>query len=238
MQLLALIEMLSMEIQQLEQQVQGGGADGGQSDGSNPISGVPSLGGGMPSGGGGGTSGGGGGSIGSTGGASSGGGGGAAGPTTQTGTSAPNSGPINTQQTGSGGPAAVQAMQNFANAQLGKPYEIGGGHGGWGPQSSYDCSGFVSAVLHAGGFMPNGPQATPTLYNQPGLQAGPGKHVTVYDRSQPGQEGHVIMEINNQFYECGGEKGPWGGGGGVEKIGRPTNAYLSTFDKVVHPKGC
>jgi cell wall-associated NlpC family hydrolase len=130
----------------------------------------------------------------------------------------------------------VQAMVNMANSLVGKPYVWGGGHGGWGPQSGYDCSGFVSAVLHAGGYL-SSPADTTSMPSQPGIEAGPGQYVTVYDRAQPGENGHVIIEIDGQFYESGGESGSWGGGGGVEKIGRPTDAYLATFPNVLHPAG-
>jgi hypothetical protein len=61
--------------------------------------------------------------------------------------------------------------------------------------------------------------------------------VTIYDRAQPGENGHVIIEIDGQFYESGGERGPWGGGGGVAKIGRPSAAYLATFPNLLHPAG-
>ncbi len=44
-------------------------------------------------------------------------------------------------------------MVQEANSLVGKPYVWGGGHNGWGPQTGYDCSGFVSAVLHAGGYL-------------------------------------------------------------------------------------
>ena len=67
--------------------------------------------------------------------------------------------------------------------------------------------------------------------------SGPGQYVTIYDRAQPGDNGHVIIEINGQFYESGGENGAWGGGGGVEKIARPSDAYLATFPNVLHPQG-
>ena len=133
-------------------------------------------------------------------------------------------------------PAQVQAMTNMANSLVGKPYVYGGGHGGWGPQSGYDCSGFVSAVLHAGGYLSQ-PVDTTALPSQAGMQAGPGQYVTVYDRALPGQSGHVIIEINGQFYESGGSHGAWGGGGGVEKIGTPSASYLASFPNVLHPAG-
>ena len=132
--------------------------------------------------------------------------------------------------------AQVQAMTNMANSLVGKPYIIGGGHSGWGAQSGYDCSGFVSAVLHAGGYLSQ-PVDTTALPSQAGMESGPGQYVTVYDRALPGQSGHVIIEINGQFYESGGMHGAWGGGGGVEKIGTPSAAYLASFPTVLHPAG-
>jgi cell wall-associated NlpC family hydrolase/uncharacterized protein YukE len=132
--------------------------------------------------------------------------------------------------------AKVEAMTRFADSVLGLPYIWGGGHGGWGPQAGYDCSGFVSAVLHAGGYLSQ-PVDTSALVGQPGILAGPGHVVTIYDRALPSASGHVIISIHGQFYESGGESGPWGGGGGVAKIGTPSAAYLATFPNVLHPQG-
>jgi cell wall-associated NlpC family hydrolase len=134
------------------------------------------------------------------------------------------------------GDARVRAMVNMANSLLGKPYVWGGGHGGWGPQSGYDCSGFVSAVLHAGGYLSQ-PADTTTLPSESGILSGPGQYVTIYDRDGSGQAGHVIIEIAGQFYESGGRAGAWGGGGGVEKIARPSDSYMATFNRVLHPAG-
>ncbi len=134
------------------------------------------------------------------------------------------------------GDPRVAAMVNEANSLVGKPYVYGGGHSGWAPQPGYDCSGFVSAVLHAGGFLTS-PVDTTALPSQPGMVSGPGQSVTVYDRALPGQSGHVIIEINGQFYESGGMHGAWGGGGGVQKIATPSAAYLATFTTVLHPEG-
>ncbi len=134
------------------------------------------------------------------------------------------------------GDPRVAAMVNEANSLVGKPYVYGGGHSGWAPQTGYDCSGFVSAVLHAGGYLTS-PVDTTALPSQPGMVSGPGQYVTVYDRALPGQNGHVIIEINGQFYESGGMHGAWGGGGGVQKIGTPSASYLATFPTVLHPEG-
>jgi cell wall-associated NlpC family hydrolase len=127
-------------------------------------------------------------------------------------------------------------MVHFADSAVGKPYIYGGGHGDFTPQPGYDCSGFVSAVLHSAGYLTH-PVDTTVLPSQPGILAGPGKFVTIYDRALSGHDGHVIIEINGQFYESGGMHGAWGGGGGVEKIGRPSDDYLKTFEHVLHPDG-
>lgn len=130
----------------------------------------------------------------------------------------------------------IEAMAQEANSLLGKPYVWGGGHDGWDTQSGYDCSGFVSAVLHAGGYLST-PQDTTTLPTAAGIASGPGQYVTIYDRDAAGQEGHVIIEIDGQFYESGGQHGSWGGGGGVEQIATPSASYLATFNQVLHPAG-
>ena len=132
--------------------------------------------------------------------------------------------------------ARIKAMRAMADSLLGLPYVWGGGHSDFTRQPGYDCSGFVSAVLHAGGYL-TAPADTTSLPSQPGMVAGPGQYVTVYDRAPPGQNGHVIIEIGGQFYESGGSHGAWGGGGGVEKIGRPSAAYLASFPTVLHPAG-
>jgi|ERR1700722_4707849 cell wall-associated NlpC family hydrolase len=153
-----------------------------------------------------------------------------------TATTSPFTGVVSTDGGASASDPRVQAMVNEADSLVGKPYVYGGGHSGWGPQTGYDCSGFVSAVLHAGGYL-SSPVDTTALPSQAGMESGPGQYVTVYDRALPGQSGHVIIEINGQFYESGGSHGAWGGGGGVEKIGTPSAAYLATFPTVLHPEG-
>ena len=132
----------------------------------------------------------------------------------------------------------------MANSLLGKPYVWGGGHAGFVSNetslSGFDCSGFVSAVLHAGGYL-SAPQTTDTMPGQSGILSGPGQYVTIYDRT--GADGHVIIDIGGQFYESGGGSGSRTGGvdgglaGGVAKIGRPSDSYLSTFGTILHPAG-
>jgi cell wall-associated NlpC family hydrolase len=146
-----------------------------------------------------------------------------------------NSGATGGQATSSSDPR-ILAMTEEANSLAGKPYVWGGGHDGWDSSKGYDCSGFVSAVLHAGGYL-SSPQDTATLPTAGGMEQGPGQYVTIYDRDRPGQEGHVIISINGQFYESGGEHGSWGGGGGVEETSTPSASYLATFNDVLHPAG-
>lgn len=142
-----------------------------------------------------------------------------------------------TTATNANASSQVQAMTDEANSLLGKPYVWGGGHSGWGPQAGYDCSGFVSAVLHAGGYL-SSPQDTQTLPDQAGIVSGPGQYVTIYDRTDAGSSNdHVIIDIAGQFYESGGGHGAWGGGGGVEKIAQPSQAYLDSFNRILHPEG-
>ena len=149
----------------------------------------------------------------------------------------PTTGLGSTTSTSADASTRVQAMVDEANSLLGKPYVWGGGHSGWGPQAGYDCSGFVSAVLHAGGYL-SSPQDTQTLPTQPGIENGPGQYVTIYDRTDAGSSNdHVIIDIAGQFYESGGGHGAWGGGGGVEKIGTPSQAYLASFNRILHPAG-
>jgi hypothetical protein len=146
------------------------------------------------------------------------------------------SGAVVAEQASGAGEPRVQAMVAMANSLIGKPYVVGGGHASFAPSSGYDCSGFVSAVLHAGGYL-NAPVDTTMLPSQPGILSGPGQLVTIYDRALPGESGHVIIDVNGQFYESGGMHGAWGGGGGVEKIGRPSDSYLASFDRILHPDG-
>jgi cell wall-associated NlpC family hydrolase len=80
--------------------------------------------------------------------------------------------------------AKVSAMLNEAQLLNGLPYAWGGGHTNpaWVVGSGYDCSGFVSEVLHSAGYL-NSPDTTQTLPGSAGIVNGPGKLVTIYDRT-------------------------------------------------------
>jgi cell wall-associated NlpC family hydrolase len=80
--------------------------------------------------------------------------------------------------------AKVTAMLNEAHLLNGLPYVWGGGHTNpaWVVGTGYDCSGFVSAVLHSAGYL-SAPDTTQTLPGSAGIVSGPGKLVTIYDRT-------------------------------------------------------
>jgi cell wall-associated NlpC family hydrolase len=136
-------------------------------------------------------------------------------------------------------PVAVQTMLQKAQSLVGRPYVWGGGHStsDWMNAAGYDCSGFVSAVLGSAGVI-SSPQTTQTLPSQPGLAAGPGQYVTIYDRdtsADPGQD-HVIIDINGTWFESGGNSAD-NPSGGVAQINPPSQAYLATFNQQLHPVG-
>jgi cell wall-associated NlpC family hydrolase len=127
------------------------------------------------------------------------------------------------------------AMRATALLLNGLPYIWGGGHGGWGLQPGYDCSGFVSAVLHAGGYL-TAPVNTQALPSQPGILPGPGRFVTIFDRTDAGGSDHVIIEIDGEWWESGGSTAA-GGGAAVHRIAGISAAYLATFNQILHPRG-
>jgi hypothetical protein len=96
-------------------------------------------------------------------------------------------------------------MRTTARLLNGMPYVWGGGHGRWGITTGYDCSGFVSAVLHSIGFL-RVPVTTQSLPGQRGILTGRGRWVTIYDRTDGGglNADHVIMRIRRQWWESGG----------------------------------
>jgi cell wall-associated NlpC family hydrolase len=130
--------------------------------------------------------------------------------------------------------ARIEAMIARADALLNTPYVHGGGHGAWATGAGLDCSGFVSAVLHSGGYL-NAPQTTEGFSGQPGLTHGPGRFVTIYDRTGCGANEHVIIDLNGHFFESGGGSGS----GGAPFVHRftPSSTYLASFNTILHPAG-
>jgi cell wall-associated NlpC family hydrolase/uncharacterized protein YukE len=125
----------------------------------------------------------------------------------------------------------IEAMIKSADGLLGTPYVYGGGHGAGG---GLDCSGFVSAVLRSGGYL-NGAVTTEGFASQAGIASGPGRYVTIYDRTACGPDEHVIIAINGRFYESGG--GSASGGAPFVHQFTPSSAYLASFNTVLHPAG-
>jgi len=129
----------------------------------------------------------------------------------------------------------ISAMTTMARILNGLPYVWGGGHSNFTMISGgYDCSGFVSAVLHAGGYL-KVPVTTQSLPGQPGIKSGPGRWVTIFDRTYAGVGAdHVIIDIDGQWWESGG----WGSGAArVHRMRHVSAAYLQTFNLVLHPRG-
>jgi Transglycosylase SLT domain len=133
--------------------------------------------------------------------------------------------------------ARLTAMLTAAHALDGLPYVYGGGHAGWALTGGYDCSGFVSTVLHAAGYLSR-PQTTQTLPAQAGIVRGPGRWVTIFDRTDASStaEDHVIVNIDGQWWESGGSTAD-GGAASVHRIREISQAYLQTFNLVLHPRG-
>lgn len=117
-------------------------------------------------------------------------------------------------------PPRVLAMLKAAEAitSMGFEYKYGGGHGSFGIQP-VDCSGLVSYILHAGGFIdaPMSVQQGSGLYTL-GVP-GPGKDFTWGVRGTSGANAHTMISVRKPtgtwgFFESGGS-----GGGAHEDSG-------------------
>lgn len=128
----------------------------------------------------------------------------------------------------------IGAMIRRADALLGTPYVSGGGHSTGAMGDGLDCSGFVSAVLRSGGAL-SAPVTTEGFAAQPGIASGPGRLVTIYDRTGCGPNEHVIIDLAGRFYESGG--GSASGGAPFVHQFTPSAAYLASFNTVLHPVG-
>lgn len=134
----------------------------------------------------------------------------------------------------------IGVMVTTARLLNGMPYVWGGGHQNWTISLGYDCSGFVSMVLHSAGFLKS-PQTTQTLPFTKWMRPGKGRWVTIYDRTNGGAltGDHVIIDLKGQWWESGGGSTD-GGHPRVHRI-KMTKAiargYLPTFNVVMHPYG-
>jgi len=100
-------------------------------------------------------------------------------------------------------------------------------------QNGTDCSGFVSYLMG-----PNGigdwsqSYATPSIPTAPGMQSGRGSYVTIWNNPNPGNSGHVWIEILGQYFESSGS-------GGVHQMDQgEVNTYLKSGQyQPFHPAG-
>jgi hypothetical protein len=94
-------------------------------------------------------------------------------------------------------PESVRRMIEAGNVIARSPYLWGGGHGKW-VDKGYDCSGSVSFVLAAAGFL-EAPLASGPLMSWG--EPGPGKWVTIYSH-----QGHVFMEVAGIRFDTSGAR--------------------------------
>lgn len=100
-----------------------------------------------------------------------------------------------------------------------------------------DCSGLISWLMGPQGLgIWSSSLATPAIPNAPGLQAGQGKVVTIYNNRQPGNAGHVFIRVGNQYFASEG-------GVGVHQLplsevqGYLTHGSDGGTYQAYHPKG-
>jgi hypothetical protein len=95
-----------------------------------------------------------------------------------------------------GAPPAVQAAINAGNEIRTKPYRWGGGHRTF-YDTGYDCSGAVSYVLHAAGFL-SSPMTSGGLATSWGV-LGKGWWITVFANA-----GHTYMKVAGLRFDTSG----------------------------------
>lgn len=117
-------------------------------------------------------------------------------------------------------PTAVLRAIRAANRIAPLPYRYGGGHRSF-HDSSYDCSGSVSYVLHAAGRL-DSPLDSGKLMSWG--SPGPGRWITVY-----ANPGHTYMVINGRRYDTTGR---WDTGSRWQRVERSSAGYV-----VRHPAG-
>ena len=120
-------------------------------------------------------------------------------------------------------PANIQAAIAAGNAIHTYPYHWGGGHRSF-TDTGYDCSGAVSYVLHAAGFlsspMPSGPLAS--SWGTPGK----GRWITVYANAS-----HAYMVVAGLRFDTSavGEQLDQGSGPRWRKTKRKPTGYTAKF---------
>jgi hypothetical protein len=119
-------------------------------------------------------------------------------------------------------PGRIMKMIEYGDriTSRGLPYQYGGGHGELGVGTpSFDCSGFVSGILGAGGFI----SAPMTVAQGTGLytlgKAGEGQYHEWGVRGTSGANAHTMIRVEaggkGGYYEAGGDgvikRGGWNG---------------------------
>jgi cell wall-associated NlpC family hydrolase len=104
-------------------------------------------------------------------------------------------------------PPAIQSAIAAANAIHTYPYVWGGGHRTFFDSRGYDCSGAVSYVLHAAGFLAS-PMTSGGLAQSWGLP-GKGRWITVY-----GNASHAYMVIAGKRFDTSSGGDRWNQGSG------------------------
>lgn len=122
-----------------------------------------------------------------------------------------------------GAPKPIKAMIRAANSITKKPYKWGGGHTRW-YDKGYDCSGAVSFVLRAGGYL-NSPLASGGLAKWGA--SGAGNWVRIYANKK-----HVFVVIAGLRFDTSAYGGGGGDGPRWRASVRPTKGF-----KLRHPKG-
>jgi hypothetical protein len=149
--------------------------------------------------------------------------------------------PTSLAQAGGGTPTALSVaarMLAAAHAAVGGAYNQGNHDAvsdtaGQILQQGTDCSGFVSYLMG-----PNGigdwsqSYCTPGIPTAPDMQPGKGSYVTIWNNPNPGNAGHVWIEILGQYFESAGSTG-------VHQMDpSEVNMYLNSGDyQPFHPAG-
>lgn len=116
---------------------------------------------------------------------------------------------------------AMTKRMNEIDAR-GQAYKWGGGHGDGGA-GGFDCSGLVSEILRAGGFLKS-PMTTDGL--KVFGEGGDGKLITIGVRGSTGRNAHTMMKLGNRYLESGsGHGAKW------------VNGWAGNFPIHRHPAG-
>lgn len=128
------------------------------------------------------------------------------------------------RSSGQPGTGRIGKMISWASrvASKGMPYVYGGGHGKLGQPTGggYDCSGYVSGILGAGGLI-NRPMTTDGFKRYG--RSGTGDLMSIGVRGSTGRQAHMMIGLRPnprsrfQFFESGSGRGPsrrdgWSGG--------------------------